>query len=266
MIAERARQPALAGLAAAAATLLASLVLLTDSRGTAFAFAASAIVLLALLPGRNRRAWLLLAVLAGLALAWGPLTDVIRSCPHDSTRPRQRRSTGGRVGPGRLRAGRRRLGIRQLGGKRPAEGIGGLRRHPAADLGGRAGEPCRRRHRRGAVAVRHPVRSVSHQYEAFTSLEKVDSGVRFTSGGGNRYDYWRIAWHQFVDHPLDGVGAGNFDRTYFLERRTDEDVRQAHSIELQTLGETGLIGAIALAAFSSRYSSASGAGRGRLAG
>ena len=34
-----------------------------------------------------------------------------------------------------------------------------------------------------------------------------------------------------------GVGAGNYDRTYFLERRTTEDIRQPHSIELQTLGE-----------------------------
>ena len=97
--------------------------------------------------------------------------------------------------------------------------------------------------------MQHPLREVSRQYNAFTHLQKVDSGVRFTSGGGNRYDYWRIAWNQFLDHPLDGVGAGNFDRTYFLERRTDEDVRQAHSIELQTLGETGLVGALALAAF-----------------
>ena len=45
------------------------------------------------------------------------------------------------------------------------------------------------------------------------------------------------------------MGAGNYDRTYFLERRTSEDIRQAHSIELQVLGELGLPGIAALALF-----------------
>ena len=61
------------------------------------------------------------------------------------------------------------------------------------------------------TAVGDPVGRVSDQYNAFTELKPV-TGVRFTSGGGNRYDYWRIAWGQFTDHPLDGIGAGNFDR------------------------------------------------------
>ncbi|HZK15194.1 MAG TPA: O-antigen ligase family protein, partial [Solirubrobacterales bacterium] len=101
----------------------------------------------------------------------------------------------------------------------------------------------------GAVTVKDPVERVSDQYDAFTELKSSSSGNRFTSGGGNRYDYWRIAWKQFTDHPLDGVGAGNFDRTYFLERRTNEDVRQAHSIEFQVLGDTGLIGGLLLGSY-----------------
>ena len=48
-----------------------------------------------------------------------------------------------------------------------------------------------------------------------------------------------MAWSQFRDEPLHGVGAGNYDRTYFLERRTTEDIRQPHSIELQALSELG---------------------------
>jgi hypothetical protein len=69
------------------------------------------------------------------------------------------------------------------------------------------------------------------------------------SGGGNRYDYWRVAWKQFSDHPIDGVGAGNYDSTYYRERRTAENIHQAHSIELQTLGETGIVGGAALVLF-----------------
>ena len=75
------------------------------------------------------------------------------------------------------------------------------------------------------------------------------STSRFTTGGGNRYDYWRVALDQFADEPLRGVGAGNYDRTYFLERRTTEDIRQPHSIELQTLGELGIVGGALLAVF-----------------
>jgi tetratricopeptide (TPR) repeat protein len=72
---------------------------------------------------------------------------------------------------------------------------------------------------------------------------------RFTTGAGNRYDYWRIAWNQFRDAPLRGIGAGNYDRTYYLERRTTEDIRQPHSVELQLLAELGLVGGGALALF-----------------
>ncbi len=72
VVAERTRGHLFAGLAAGAATLLASLVLMTDSRGTAFAFAASAIVLMALMPRRNRRAWIVLAVSGRTGPCLGP--------------------------------------------------------------------------------------------------------------------------------------------------------------------------------------------------
>ena len=75
------------------------------------------------------------------------------------------------------------------------------------------------------------------------------SRSRFTSGGGNRYDYWRVAAGQFESEPLKGLGAGNYDRTYFLERATPEDIRQPHSLGLQTLAELGLVGGAALLAF-----------------
>ena len=90
---------------------------------------------------------------------------------------------------------------------------------------------------------------IGDQYDAFTELQPVEDGSRFASGGGNRYDYWRVAVDQFEEDPLRGEGAGNYDRDYFLERRTTEDVRQAHSIELQIAGELGVVGLLALIAF-----------------
>jgi hypothetical protein len=249
-LAERTKVHALAGAAVAGASLLTALVLLTDSRGTVFAFAASAFLLLLLVPGRNRRAWIVLALLAGLALAWGPLTDVTGTLPPHHFAP---------PADGIRRAAERTLLVAAALGV-----LWGLASWAVAALRGRSGAVAADLPRistatlaavgaialvTAAIAVNDPVGRVSDQYNAFTELKPADSSSRFTSGGGNRYDYWRIAWNQFTDHPLDGIGAGNFDRTYFLERRTNEDVRQAHSIELQTLGDTGLVGAILLATF-----------------
>lgn len=249
-LAERTRWHALAGAAAAGASLLAALVLLTDSRGTVFAFGASAFLVLLLVPGRNRRAWIVLAVLGGLALAWAPLTDVIRALPAQRIAPPEDTI--------RLAAERSLLAAAAVGV------VWGLASWAVA--------AARRRSRAlavnlprvsavvlacvaviavatAAVAIKDPVGKVSDQYNAFTELKPTDRESRFTSGGGNRYDYWRIAWNQFKDHPLNGIGAGNFDRTYFLERRTKEDIRQAHSIEFGTLGELGLVGAALLGTF-----------------
>jgi hypothetical protein len=249
-LAERARAHALAGAAAAGASLLASLVLLTDSRGTVFAFAASAFLLLLLVPGRNRRAWIVLAVLAGLAAAWGPLTDVTQALPAHRFAPPE---DAIRLGAERALLVAAAVGVlwglaswalATARGRSRALAVS-LPRISAVALTGVAVIALAT----AAVAVKDPVGKVSDQYNAFTELKPTDRSSRFTSGGGNRYDYWRIAWNQFKDHPLDGVGAGNFDRTYFLERRTKEDVRQAHSIELGTLGELGLAGAALLGTF-----------------
>ncbi|HET7590143.1 MAG TPA: O-antigen ligase family protein [Solirubrobacterales bacterium] len=250
-VAERIRQPLLAGLAAAGAALLAALVVLTDSRGTLFAFALSGLLLLVLLPGRNRRAWVLLFVLAGVAAAWGPLTDVTQALPSPIANPpsatieRGMRSALLAAACVGVLWALATWALELVRAREPALG-GRLARASAAVLGAFVVAALLL----AAATVSDPVGRVSDQYEAFTELEPTVNGAsRFTSGGGNRYDYWRIAWHQFTDNPLDGLGAGNYDRTYFLERQTDEDVRQAHSIELQTLGETGLVGALLLGSF-----------------
>lgn len=247
-LAERTRTHALAGAAVAGASLLTALVLLTESRGTVFAFAASAFFLLLLVPGRNRRAWIVLLVLAGLAVAWGPLTDVTQALPSKLFAPPEDAI--------QLAAERSLLVAAAVGvvwglaswavavaRARSSALAANLPRISAAVLA------CAAVIGLATVAAKDPVGRFSDQYDSFTELKAAESGSRFTSGGGNRYDYWRIAWNQFSDHPLNGIGAGNFDRTYFLERRTKEDVRQAHSIEFGTLGDLGLVGAALLGTF-----------------
>ena len=86
---------------------------------------------------------------------------------------------------------------------------------------------------------------VEEQYDAFIHLEGSNddtSGVRLLAGGGNRYDYWRIAVDAWEGEPVRGLGAGGYQVPYFRERSTSEDIRQPHSLPLQTLAELGLLG------------------------
>jgi hypothetical protein len=71
---------------------------------------------------------------------------------------------------------------------------------------------------------------------------------RFASLGSNRYGYWRIAIDTGLDHPLAGVGASGFRVAWLQHRDVDENVRDAHSLELETLAELGLVGVALLAA------------------
>jgi hypothetical protein len=71
---------------------------------------------------------------------------------------------------------------------------------------------------------------------------------RFASLGSNRYGYWRIAIDTGLDHPLAGVGASGFRVAWLEHRDVDENVRDAHSLELETFAELGLVGVALLAA------------------
>ncbi len=88
---------------------------------------------------------------------------------------------------------------------------------------------------------------VSGQWKACRSAQAFveATGPRtshFGEFGTGRCDYWRVAWQNTLKHPLTGVGAANFQRSYVVERRVGEHPKQAHSIELQFLGELGVPG------------------------
>jgi Flp pilus assembly protein TadD len=97
-----------------------------------------------------------------------------------------------------------------------------------------------------AGRISHTIRA---DYREFVHLAPTPGSARFLSGGGNRYDYWRVAWKEFRSEPLRGVGAGNYQIDYYQHRRTTEAITQPHSIELQTLAELGAVGAALLLAF-----------------
>lgn len=70
---------------------------------------------------------------------------------------------------------------------------------------------------------------------------------RLASSGSHRFSYWRIALETFADDPATGIGAGGFQAAWLEHRPIDENVRDAHSLELETAAELGVPGLVLLA-------------------
>jgi UDP-GlcNAc:undecaprenyl-phosphate GlcNAc-1-phosphate transferase len=239
-LAEQRRSAVAAGAGLAGAVLSGGYVLMSESRGAAIALLGSALVVLLLAPGRLRRGVALLLGGAGVIVASSQLLDIYRAQP-------------------KLTDGTVHSGIAMLIAAAVVCGAvwGGL---VAAERA--AGDTLRGRARRGlkvafaagavlcVLAGVIKAGSVSHQirvqYDAFVHLSAAQGGEatasRLLTGAGNRYDYWRIAADTWKDHPMLGVGAGNYDEPYFRARATTEDIRQPHSLVLLSLSELGLPG------------------------
>jgi hypothetical protein len=65
-------------------------------------------------------------------------------------------------------------------------------------------------------------------------------------GAGDRPEYWRVAWRMFVAHPLAGSGGGSFAVEWVRLRSVAVSTKDAHSLYLETLGETGIVGVLLL--------------------
>ncbi|MGI8873773.1 MAG: O-antigen ligase family protein [Egibacteraceae bacterium] len=255
-VAERARNPLLAALGMTGAVLIACLLVVGQTRGILPAAAVSCAAILAVVPGRGRRLWALLAVGGALAIVAPTLLDVYSEAPtqrgaplpDELAEPAARAMLLVSLALGVLWGGTRYLISGPL--RRAVEGRPSASALLSRLATGAAVAIALLALIGAAVAVDDPGGQVKRQYDEFVNLEvETGSDSRFLSGGGYRYDYWRVAWGQFKDNPLKGVGAGSYDSTYFRERRTNEDIRQPHSLELQTLAELGLVGAAALTAF-----------------
>jgi tetratricopeptide (TPR) repeat protein len=249
-VAEQAKSKLLAGLGAAGGVIVGALLVLSQTRAVLPAVALSAVVMLAVVPGRPRRVWVLAAIGLGLLAISQPLLDVYRESK-DSLAPdpelvrdaaQLTLLAAAVVGAAWATVQALLDGLGRMGPSvRTAVGRGEAVLAGAVIVFALVG---------GAAALGDPVDRVREQYDDFVNLRgNQRSETRFLSGGGNRYDYWRVAWIEFKDAPLRGQGAGNYDRVYFAERRTSEDIRQPHSLPLQVLAELGLVGALALIAF-----------------
>jgi len=242
--AEPGDRPALRGVALAFAALVFDLLVLTQSRAIIPALVVSIAVILIAFPRRLGRGWALLLVVAavGAALPWVLEVYALkgRGLPLDE-------------------ATIRNAALASV----LAAAVAGLLWAAVCRFAPRVRDPRARRAAQAvaiaipliavialAVQVQHPIKRLETQYQNFVGLHVNESAsARFTDAGGFRYDLWRVAVHEFSGAPLLGLGAGNYDRGYYTERRQTTTVRQPHSLELQFLAELGLPGAIALLLF-----------------
>jgi UDP-N-acetylmuramyl pentapeptide phosphotransferase/UDP-N-acetylglucosamine-1-phosphate transferase/O-antigen ligase len=247
------RRALLAGAAAAVATVMASLAILSQSRGTALAVAGALLVVIAIAPGRVRRAYAALVIGGAVALVapdllavYGHATggSVIASDVHSAAAATLLAALGAGVAWGVLTALAAPVAAR-LGGDRGLRIAGsGLLLLAAIALA------------LALASARSIERNADRQWHAFTHLSEQGENStpasstarsRLLSGAGNRYDYWQIAWRLWQEYPLAGAGAGNYARTYYERRATTEDVEQPHSLELEVLSELGVVGLLLLA-------------------
>jgi hypothetical protein len=101
----------------------------------------------------------------------------------------------------------------------------------------------------GAVRIGSPTDAVRSGWRSFKSTSEPGGELRFASLGSNRYDFWRVALVVFRDHPVTGVGSENFASDYTRLRRSQEEPAYPHSLVMQLLQQTGLVGTLLFAGF-----------------
>jgi tetratricopeptide (TPR) repeat protein len=247
LLARSARLPwGVRGALAGGAVLLAEVALLSQSRGSLYATPVMLVLVFALLPERTRTFAVLVPVAAGIGVA---APAVLRVGDH---------LRNGGVVPATMHSAITATLVAAL--------VAGL----AVALGAAAenrrtfSEPSARRIHRGfaalaiavlvallaggLVAAGNPVARARHAWDTFKSPRGYAanaSGNRLTSGlGSQRYDFYRVALNEFAAHPLAGIGADNFQQQYLVHGRSEETPHYPHSVELRTLTQTGVIGAL----------------------
>ncbi len=87
--------------------------------------------------------------------------------------------------------------------------------------------------------------TISHAWKSFTATRTAsnyDPSRLLSTDSENRWVLWKEAAGAFSDRPLGGWGAGSFGVVHLLYRRDTTSVQQPHSVPLQFLAETGIVG------------------------
>lgn len=249
-LAEQRGRPALAAIGAGAGALLVPLLMMSQSRGVALAILVSLAVAMIAVPGRLRR-FALICLMAVVGAANVSATQLAFYARNSVISTQDAQTIVGRAVMVAALAGLAWYGgsaaIEWCRGARP-DLLTGMRRAlmiliAAGSLGVTV------------AAVVNADRITDRVDRAATDFAKTGRGARahssttrLLSGNGARYDYWRVALGSWSRNPVVGSGAGSFGSEYARHRDTSENVRQPHSLELEVLGELGLVGAILLLA------------------
>jgi tetratricopeptide (TPR) repeat protein len=223
------------------AAVLLQLALVAESRGAAFALPLAAIVYVVLVPFRARALLALLLLSAALYLTWDAFTDVYAGVRAGSSAA----LTDARVAlvatffvvagvTALLALADRRASVYEAVARRGARAfqIGVL----VVLLAG------------AAAWLAQDGRTLERTDEAWQDFK---SGYPDSFGdsrltgelGTNRYDFWRVGLLIFRDRPLLGAGADNFGLQYVQDRKAPEEPTYPHSIEIEILSQTGIVGA-----------------------
>ncbi len=95
-----------------------------------------------------------------------------------------------------------------------------------------------------AFIVGSPTERLDRAWNDFRrDAPRSSTDLNLTSGvGSNRYDFWRVALSEARSSPVVGIGADNFAAPYLRDRQSDEEPLYAHSLELDVLSQTGIVG------------------------
>jgi hypothetical protein len=237
---------ALRGVLAGGAVLLAEVALLSQSRGSLYATPVMLVLVFALLPRRVRTFAMLVPVAVGIGVAAPTVLHVGDRLKHG----------GGNAAAALHGATTAMFAAALVVGLVVAAGAAIERRGSFSPSTGA-------RVHRGVAAVAivallavlvgglavagNPVTRVRHGWDTFKGGYAADNtgSNRLVSGlGSNRYDFYRVGLNEFAAHPLVGIGADNFEQQYLRYGRSDETPHYPHSVELRTLAQTGVIGAL----------------------
>ncbi len=236
------------GLLAGGAVLLAEVALLSVSRGSLYATPVMLVLVFALLPGRARTFALLVPVAAGIAAAAPSVLRVGERIEHSQNATAAVHTATTATFLAALAVGLVvALGAAVEG--RRAFSKASVRRVVRRGVGAVAIVTLVVVLAGGWAAAGNPVTRAHHAWDTFKSGSGYGAnsagGNRLTSGlGSNRYDFYRVALNEFLAHPLVGIGADNFQQQYLAHGRSNETPRYPHSVELRTLTQTGLAGAL----------------------
>jgi hypothetical protein len=236
----------LRALALGVATLCLDLFLLAQSRGSMLAIAAALVVYTLASPKRVRAlSWLALAMLpaAGIIPA---LTSLYHAAADGAADAVPEMHTAGAVAA--LTVGVAiLLGALAARFERRLPGLGSdsADRNRAVGLGLAA--VALASIAAFVVAAGDPVDWIGKRADEFRhagSPDLSDQASRFGfNAGSDRYDLWRVALDDAADDPLLGDGGGGYQFSYLRQREVaTQQVRDAHSVELETLAEFGVPG------------------------